>query len=1085
MKNTVLLLLLVISATLYGQGPDIHDTRLLSEPAVSEQHIAFVYAEDIWVAKRDGTEVRRLTSHTGRESRPRFSPDGQTIAFTGEYDGNTDVYIVPTAGGTPQRLTWHPGTDMVQDFTPDGKAILFSSPREAYTNRHTQLYTIPTEGGFPQKLKIPHAFKATYTPDGSKIAYTPLYEAFHQWKNYRGGTATRIWIYDVSDDSIVEIPQPQGRSNDTDPMWMGDRVYFRSDRNGEFNLFSYNPATEEIEQLTSHDDFPVVNASAGQNYIVYEQAGWLHLYDVQTNTSQRLKIGVPADLTATRTRWVKGDKYMRGGSISPSGARAVVGFRGDIVTVPAEKGDFRNITQTQESHERYPVWSPDGQWIAYFSDTSGEYQLIIAPQDGKGEVKTFSLNGAGFYEDPKWSPDGTKISYTDNSLSLFILDVGSGDITKVATEPVYSPIKLLSHSWSPDSKWLAYTQSTENNFGQVHVYSVENATAHAITDGLSDASSPVFDANGKHLYFAVSTDAGPVRDWFAMSNADMKFTHSLYMAVLPKGEISPLAKESDEEKGETSEEEGKDEEEEKNKTAAEVGIDFENLNQRILALPVSIGYYTNLMAGEAGQLYFIRAENSPGVFGNPAGNLQRFDLESREATTLLEQVSFFQLSADKEKILVSKEGKMAIAPVKNKDKIEFSPIDTDEIQIKIDPQEEWEQIYHEAWRINRDYFYDPNMHGADWPAMREKYEIFLPHLTTRHDLNRVIRWMCSELAVGHHNVGGGDFLYSTDNVPGGLLGADLVVNNERYQFAKVYGGLNWNPELRSPLTEPGVDVQAGEYLLAVNGQELQFPDNPYRYFEATAGKIVEITVGNNPDGSNARTVKVVPIENEASLRNRDWVEGNLRKVTEATDGRVAYVYVPNTTTLGHTYFKRYFYPQSDREAIIIDERHNGGGQVADYYIDILRRPYISHWAMRYGKDIRTPLASIVGPKVMLIDETAGSGGDLLPWMFKKLDMGPLIGRPTWGGLVGTLGFPVLMDGGFVTAPNLAIWTEDGFIVENVGVSPDIEVEQLPKEVIEGHDPQLERAIEEVLKMLEENPPKEHHRPTYPVRVRGQ
>jgi len=1087
----LLTVLLAVLAIPPAGAVDVQDTRLLSEPAVSATHVAFEYAGDLWVARRDGGGVHRLTAHPGREGRPRFSPDGQWIAFSGEYDGNVDVYLVPATGGVPRRLTWHPGFDVVQGFTPDGTAVLFTSPRAAHTRAHQQLFTIPVEGGFPERLPIPHAFKATYSPDGGKIAYVPLREAFRQWKNYRGGTTSRIWLYDTGDHSVVEIPQPEGRCNDTDPMWIGDTVYFLSDRNGEFNLFAYDTGSTDVRQLTFHEDFPILDASHGGGDILYEQAGWLHLFDPADSSHERLAVGVAADLPETRPRFEDGEEFIRNAHISPSGARAVFETRGEIFTVPAEKGDPRNLTDSPGDHERSPAWSPDGRWIAYFSDAPGddgrrEYALHLAPRDGRGEVKVFPLDGAGFYDDLKWSPDGTRLSFTDNSWSLYVLEVSPGEMTKVDQELLYGPVKTLHHAWSPDSRWLVYTQLTETYFQRIHLYSVEEGRSHALTEGLADAGEPVFDAGGKYLWFTASTDAGPVRQWFAMSNADMEISNALYVAVLPAGEPSPLAPESDEEKIEEEDVEKENAGEDGDDQKVRVEIDFDHLHQRIVALPLEPAYYSDLQAGPEGQLYYLRQTPASGLAlfrGNSPGSLRRFDLAEREETTLLEGVLGFRLSADRKKLLLRTPNGWHIADAGGKIEPGSGRLGTGEIRIKIDPRAEWAQIFDEAWRINRDYFYDPNMHGADWPAMKEKYAIFLPHLAHREDLNDVLRWMSSELSVGHHRVGGGDTLWETEDIEGGLLGADYEIHEGRYRFAKVYGGLNWNPDLRSPLTEPGVDVRAGEYLLAVDGEELRAPENLYARFEDTAGDIVEITVGPHPDGSDSRTVEVIPVANEGGLRNRDWVEGNLKKVTEATDGRVAYVYVPNTARRGHVYFKRYFYPQADRDAIIIDERHNGGGQVADYYIDLLRRPYISHWAMRYGRDLKTPLASIQGPKVMLIDETAGSGGDLLPWMFRKLELGTLVGRRTWGGLVGVLGFPTLMDGGGITAPNLAIWTEDGFVVENVGVPPDVEVEQWPAEVVAGHDPQLEKAIEIALEKLEKNPPKEYERPPYPVRVR--
>ena len=1075
-------------------GQDQPETMMLSQPAISKTHLAFTYDGDLWIANRDGSNPHRLTSHEGNEASPRFSPDGQSIAFSAEYDGNQDVYLMSIRGGSPKRLTFHPARDLVEGFTPDGTSVLFSSNRNVFTRRHTKLFTISIEGGFPNQLPIPHGLRASYSSDGKKIAYIPIPERFNQWKNYRGGTTSRIWIYDTTNHAVQQVRQPAGRCNDTDPVFVGDRVYFRSDRNGEFNLYSFDPASEAIQQLTQHDDFPIHRLTEGSDSIIYEQGGFLHHFVPATGKSRRLKIRVATDMTETRPRRVSGTHWIRSGTVSPSGARAAFEFRGEIVTVPAKKGDVRNLTHSTGVHERSPAWSPDGSKIAYFSDESGEYQLHIASQNGKGEVKKYDVEGHGFYEAPRWSPDGKKISYRDNSWSLYIFDIADGESVKVCSEPQYGPpmVRGLHHQWSHDSAWLAYTVNTKAMIQQAFVYDVKNETSHPISDGMSEVSEPVFDKSGKYLYFIASTDAGPVKHWFAQSNNDMQFSNQIYVAVLRDDGDNPLARVNDEESAKKDEKKKDATEDKDSQSAADdqdaksgdekkkeksLPIDFEGLDQRILALPLSASRYSNLAAGEAGKIYFVRRDQ------NGKRELVTFSLKSREATTMLDGVSGFELTPDGKKLLYSAGSSFGIAAAGGKIAPGSGRLAVDKIEVRIDPRAEWRQIFDEVWRINRDFFYDPGMHGADWPAMRKKYRPFIDHCVTRNDVNRVLQWMCSELAVGHHRVGGGDNRQSVDSVPGGLLGADFEIEGEFYRFKKVFGGLNWNGSLRAPLTEPGARVKTGDYLLAVNGTPLRSKDNVYRHFENTSGKIVEITVGSKPDGSDARTVSVVPIANEASLRNRDWIEGNLQRVNEATDGRVAYVYVPNTAGTGHTYFKRYFFPQTNKQAIIVDERFNGGGQVADYYIDHLRRPYISHWATRYGSDFMTPTGSILGPKVMLIDETAGSGGDLLPWMFHKLKLGTLVGKQTWGGLVGVLGFPVLMDGGFVTAPNLAIWTEEGFIVENVGVPPDVEVEQMPSEIIAGRDPQLEKAIEIILKQLESNPPKKYKRPPFPIRVR--
>ena len=1067
--------LITVLCALPAFAVNITDTRLLTDPAISKDHIAFAYANDLWVANLDGSNVRRLTSHPGVESGPRFSPDGSMIAFTGRYEGNIDVYVVPTTGGVPKRLTWHPLPDIVLGFTPDGQSILFSSPREVYTRRFTQLFTVPVAGGEPTKLPIPNAAKATYSTDGKKIVYQPIGDAFLEWKRYRGGQNSRLMIFDVASYAVEQIPQPASRCNDTDPMWIGDKVYFRSDRSGEFNLYSYDPKSKQVEQLTKYTDWPVMKASSGAGLIAYERSGYIALYDPASRKDGRLKIGVAADLNESRPRWAKGAKYVRNGSISPTGARAAFEYRGEIVTVPAEKGDDRNITQSVSANDRWPAWSADGKSIAYFTDATGEYEMRIASQDGKGTPRSIKLNGAGFYRDPKWSPDGTKISYLDNSWTLYVLDVASGTSTKVDSDPMYAIPTPMQHTWSPDSKWIAYTLDTPQYLDTLHLYSVEQKKSYQVGDDVGDVGDPVFDPNGKYLYFTSSTNAGPLNDWFSMWNDTARATNSIYLAVLAKGVPSPIAKESDEE-GAKKDDAAKDDKDKK--ASVTVTVDPDGLSQRIVAVPLPAANYSGLQVGKTGEIYYLKAPAVENSDSNEA-TLAHYSLTKRKEDSLLEKVDAFEISHDGKRMLLKMKDNYSIADIGDKIDPGKYKLGITGVDVRVDPVAEWRQIFDEAWRINRDYFYDPSMHGNDWKAVKAKYEAFLPDVTTRQDLTRVMQWMFSELSVGHHRMGGGDSIADEQTIPGGLLGADYKIENGRYRFAKVYGGLNFNPELRAPLTEPGVDVKAGEYLIAVEGKDLKPPENLYSRFERTAGRITELTVGPNPDGTGSRTVKVVPIEDESALRNRDWVEKNLRYVTEKTQGKVAYVYVPNTSTQGHQYFTRYFFPQANREAIIVDERHNGGGQVADYYIDILRRPFISMWAMRYGADLKTPMASIQGPKVMLIDETAGSGGDLLPWMFRKLQVGTLIGRRTWGGLVGVLGFPVLMDGGTVTAPNLAIWDpQKGWVVENEGVPPDIEVEQTPADVIAGRDPQLDRAIEVVMKQLGENPPPAMKRPAY-------
>jgi len=1054
------------------------DTRLLWQPAISKDRIAFIYAEDLWVANKDGSYPRRITSSEGSESSPVFSPDGSMIAFTGQYDGNTDVFIVPATGGIPKRLTWHPGGDFVRDFSPDGKKILFTSQRNSFTNRYTQLFTVDVTSGAEEQLQIPNAFWASYSPDGNSIAYTTIPDRFEQWKNYRGGTASRIWLYDIKSHKVVEIPKPTGGSNDSKPVWKGNKVYFRSDRNGEFNLYSYDPSTKAVSQLSKFDDFPVSSLEGSSGDIIFSQAGYLHIYNIQDNKVSRLKIGITADLLDYRPRFVKGDQYIRSVHFSPSGVRVVFDFRGDIITIPAQKGDAFNLTNTPGVHETSPAWSPDGKSIAYFSDASGEYALHIKNQDGSGDVKIISLNGSGFYSSIYWSPDAKKLCFVDNGRRLYLLDVASSNIQKIAEDTYYTPgpFREMFGSWSADNKYIAYTTITETNFERAWIYSVSENKSHALTDGMSNATEPIFDPSGKYLYLLASTDAGPVVNWFDQSSEDMEATNSIYLVTLQKSVMSPFAKENETEEIKDTASAKSSAKTDSSKT--NLKIDWDGIQNRIVPLPLPRGIYRSLTVPKEGELYYISVaphDAAPSMRHN-------YSLKKRKNEPIMPAEGFI-IAAKGEKMLFVNKGKWGIVATGQKPG-QDAALNTSLLQVKISPQEEWKNIFNEAWRVNRDYFYDPNMHGANWAAMKKKYEALLPDVASNNDLYRIMTWMFSELSVGHHRfTATGDRRSNPDFVPGGLLGADYEVSNNRYRIKKIYGGLNWNPDLRSPLTEPGVDVQVGDYILTVNGNNVTTDKNFYSYFENTAEKIVTLTVAATADGQNKRIVKVVPVANEGALRNRDWVEGNIKKVNEATNGQVAYVYVPNTAADGHEYFKRYFFPQANKAAIIVDERFNGGGQLADYYIDILKRPVQSYWKLRYGKDQKAPNASIQGPKVMLVDETAGSGGDYLPYLFRQAKLGTLVGKTTWGGLVGILGFPEFIDGGSVTAPNLAFYDEKGFGIENVGTPPDVEVEQWPAEVIAGHDPQLEKAIEIIMQQLKNNPPKQVATPAFPKKVR--
>jgi tricorn protease len=1108
-------------------------TLLLRQPTVSQDCVAFLYAGDLWVADRAGGNPRRLTVHAGVKFTPLFSPDGQWLAYSsGSFERGFAVYCISINGGSPTQLTFHPGSDLVQGWTPDGEALLFSSARDSVTQRHTRFFTVPRTGGYPTALPLPMAARGTYSPDGTRIAYTALPEAFGTWKRYRGGRTTKIWIFDLATHAIEEIPNPN--ANDAAPCWIGDTLYFLSDRNHTMNLFAYDTAAKRkrVQQLTTHADFDVRSISTGAGVVVYEQAGRIHLFDPATAASTPLAIQILTDLPQTRPHYKNGKGFIRSAGLSPNGARAVFETRGEILTVPAKKGDVRNLTRTPDVHERFPTWSPDGKRIAYFSDASGEYQLVLRDQAGLQEAQCIDLGAATFFYHPHWSPDGQKILYTDKRLNLFYVDVRTADDRRPTTDDVTTegtttddvtidkpqpttdpailrsddqtttqpilvdtdsydhPNRSLHPAWSPDSKWIAYTKRLDNHLRAVFLYELATATTHQITDGMSDAISACFSLDGKYLFFAASTNYGLNTGWLDMSSYDRPVDRNLYVIVLNKDEPSPFFPESDEEEEKSEEKKAEEKKAADTKAAKENGkngkngepvivkIDLADIDQRILALPLPARGYRALQAGDNNKLFYLEA-----VARNNGYTLSSYDLKERKSEIFLENVAAYWMTYNGKKLLYrgSNNG-YAIVETKEKPKADHDRLKLDKMDLYVDPRAEWRQMFNEVRRIERDFFYDPAMHGADWDAICAQYEPWLAHVGHRHDLNFLFAEMLGELVVGHAYVGGGD-MERIDNPLVGLLGADYRLVDGYYQIARIYRGENWRPELRSPLTEPGVNVNEGDFILAVNGWPLRAPTNIFQHFEMTADRVTTLTVNTTPTMAGARNVTVIPIGSETALRHLAWVEGNRRKVDELTNGRVAYIYMPDTATSGYSSFNRYYFSQLDKDAVIIDERFNGGGSVADYVIDMLSRPLLSRWATREGKTFTSPNAAIFGPKIMIINEFAGSGGDALPQFFRRRELGQLVGKRTWGGLVGVYDYPVLLDGGFVTAPRLAIFSPEGeWEVENEGVAPDVEVEMTPKDVIAGHDPQLEKAIELILVALAAQPPVNVARPASPNRV---
>jgi len=1087
--------------------------HLLQKPAMSKTEIVFSYAGDLWTVSRQGGVATRLTSGVGFETEAAYSPDGSAIAFTGEYDGNVDVFTIAASGGVPKRITYHPDADRVVGWTPDGKRIVFRSNRDSFS-RYTQLYTAPAEGGFAEVLPLPMACTGAYSPDGARMVYAPLdggqfapgFANFVSWKRYRGGEASYLWIVNFSDLSTVKVPRTD--SNDINPMWIGDKVYFLSDRSGPMTLYMWDGHSREPKKLIENTGKDIVSASAGPGGIVYEQFGGIYIYNLATQKSAKVDIQIATDLAEVRPHFQNVSREVRNPAISPNGVRAVFEAHGEILTVPAEKGDIRDVTNTPGVMERTPAWSPDGKSIAYFSDESGEYALHIKSQSGESDTKKIALDGkSAFYFNPKWSPDSKHIAFNDNELNLWDVEAGSGKVTKIDSDTMYSLDRDIA--WSGDSKWIAFTKFLPNHFHAIAVYSLDTGNSTQITDGMSDARYPAFDRDGQYLYFTASTNYGPTISGLDMSSDEHDVTRGVYLFVLPNDVASPFAPESDEEKPGVAANEGRGgrgrggrggggESAQPEAPPKAVRIDFDRLTERVVPVPVPARSYVHLEAGKAGMFYLLEPTGGAGFRGG-AGNgltLSKYDMKARKLEKLSDNVQGFQLAANGDKMLLRMGGAgggrggrggaegpaapqyvivSANAPVKAGE----GALHMADIEVHVDPLAEWKQMYHEVWRIERSYFYDPNLHGVNSADAEKEYEKYLDGLSSRADLNYIIHEFLSEFTVGHLR-GGGGTIPEPKRVTGGLLGADYEIANGRYRIAKIYTAGEWNPQLHAPLAEPGMNVKAGDYVLTIGGQDLKATDDISRLLEGTANKSVVVRIGSDPSGAGSREITVVPVANEQQLRHDAWVEANRKKVDELSGGKLAYVYMPDTAQGGLTSFTRYYFAQTDKQGAIIDERFNSGGQVADYVINVLDRPLMGWWQPRWGQIYRTPAAQVFGPKVMIINEFAGSGGDMMPWMFRHTKTGTLVGKRTWGGLVGIGQYPPLMDGGNVTAPSFGFFNPDGqWDVENHGIPPDVQVDLDPKAVHEGHDPQLERAVQVALEQMKSNPVPQPHRPPFP------
>lgn len=1096
MKLTSLLSLaagVLCSVSAIGQG-----TRLLRQPTVSDRSVVFVYADDLWMADRDGGSARRLTTHEGTESLPHFSPDGSMIAFSAQYGGNTDVYVMPATGGEPKRLTWHPGEDAVQGWTPDGASIVFRSGRSGYPTALTKLLKVSFKGGFQEELPMPQAYAGEVSPDGQMAAYQTIGFWDPEWRNYRGGQAQPIWIVDLKTLSLKTTPQTD-RERHTDPVWYKNVVYFLSERDYANNVWSFNPKTNELKQVTFHKDFDVKSLDASNDRIVYEQGGYLHLFDPQTGQAKQLVINVQGDFTWAAPRWqdVRSGGLLNA-SLSPTGKRALFEYRGDIFTVPKENGDWRNISHSSGVADRYPTWSPDGQKIAWFSDASGEYQLMVSDQEGLQKPKAISLPSPTFYFRPAWSSDNKHLAYTDTDYNLWVINTETGQPKKIDTERYAHPNRSLNPVWSPDGKWIAYARLLDNQYKAIKVYNIETGASHQLTDGMSDAMSPVWDASGKYLYFLASTNFALNTGWLDMSSYERPVTRGVYMVILAKGEPSPFLPKSDEEEAPKVEkkeaapakpddkaktEPKKDEKPAEAKKEILVKIDLEGIDQRILALPkVALKEYDEIIAGPEGSLFFT--ENVPDQSGV---TLHKYTLKDQKREEFLKGIQEAITSHDRKNLLYRSGGTWGIANATAATaKMGDGRLNTSEMKLWVDPKAEYKQIFREGWRYQRDFLYVSNVHGAPWNDIYKWYSPWVEHVRHRTDLNYVVDILGGEVAVGHSYTSGGDFPTLDNNNPAGLLGADFTIVNGFYRIKRILTGENWNPDLRAPLSSPGIDVKEGDYLLEINGIPLTADVDIYSLLEGTANRQIKIKVNATPDLATAKSVTVVPVANETQLRTRAWVEGNRRKVDELSKGQLAYVWIPNTGNGGYEYFNRYYFAQQDKKGAVIDERNNGGGSAADYIVDVLARKLQGYFNSRANdhKPFTTPMSGLWGPKVMIVNERAGSGGDLMPFLFRQAKVGPLVGTRTWGGLVGTWDTPPFIDGGRMVAPRGGFYDVDGkWAVEGEGIAPDIEVHQDPAKVAKGEDPQLEKSVQVALDLLKTQGVTLKPEPAAPIRYK--
>jgi tricorn protease len=1072
-------------------------TRLLRFPDVSKTHIAFVYAGDIWVTDINGGTARRLTSHEGTELFPKFSPDGKWIAFSAEYSGSRQIYAINVEGGDPRQLTFYNDVgplpprggydNQVLDWSPDGKNILFRGNRVPWGERMGRPYVVPFAGGMETPLAIPESGGGMFSPDGTKMVYTPIERENRTWKRYRGGRAQDVWIYDLKANTSEKITDYVGTDNQ--PMWVGDKIYFTSDREHTLNLYCYDLKTRQTRKVTNHNDYDVLWPAASQDYIVYQCGGYVYRFDPKTENSQRVAIRVYGDLPQTMASYRNVRQFINGAEISPSGARALFAARGDLFTVPAKDGEIRNLTQTPGIRELNPIWSPDGKFIAYWSDRTGEYELYVRKQDGIGEERRVTTDGDIWRFPPIWSPNSRLVAFADKKQRLRYVDVETG-VVKDVDHGQYNDITY--YRWAPDNRWLVYTKDGANGLSTVWVYSLPDNKTYQLTSGRRNDYEPVFDPKGRYLYFLSDRD-------FNLNFSSFEFNYlydsptRVYVALLNNDSPALFQPLSDEEKASADKDEkaadaddkgkgkakgkekdsDKDDKDSKDKKLT-VKIDPVGFENRVRALPVATGNYGGLSAIDSGVIYINVADSEQ--------RLRLYNIDTRKEDTIVEGVFTYDLSADQKKLLVRRGQDYAIISTQPGQKIgPDNLLNFSKLEMKVDPRAEWKQVYWDGWRILRDWFYDPNMHGVDWKKLGKRYEELVPFIATRADLDFVLGELGGELNAGHVYVNSSPDQPRVDRINGGLLGAEIVAHSSGYfQIDKIFPGENWHDNLRSPLTEPGVKARKGDFILAVNGRSTKEVKNFYELMENSTNRTMTLLINDKPSLEGAHEAKVRPIVSETSLRYYDWVESRRQYVEKLSNGRIGYIHVPNTAVEGNRELFKGFYEQFHKDALIIDDRYNGGGFIPDRMVELLDRPVLQYWARRGIELQPVPNISHQGPKAMLINGYSSSGGDALPYYFRKRGLGKLIGTRTWGGLIGLSGNPGFIDNGSVSVPTFRFLGTDGmWDVENIGVAPDVEVVDRPELIHKGQDPSLEKAIEMLMEELRKNPPVKVKQPPAP------